>query len=90
MLSQLQSLVASASSGDMTGAAAIAQAIKAQVQSAAPPETFSPLLMQMLAPATGLPIFGCSVDPMLMAMQWSLLLGERRHSTGCANCARTA
>ncbi len=77
MLSQLQSLVASASSGDMTAAAAIAQAIKAQVQSAAPPETFSPLLMQMLAPATGLPIFGCSVDPMLMAMQWSLLLGAK-------------
>lgn len=77
VLGQLQSLVASARAGDMTGAAALAQAIQAQVQSAPPPEAVSPLLMQMLAPTTAFPAFGGAIDPMLMAMQWSLLLGAK-------------
>ncbi len=77
VLGQLQSLVASAQAGDMTAAAAIARTIQAQVQSSAPPAPVSPLLMQMLAPAGIFPALSGVVDPMLMAMQWSLLLGAR-------------
>ncbi len=77
MLANLQGLVAAAQTGDMTGAEALARAIGTQVQATLPGETPPPALMQLLAPATGFPMGGAEVNPMLMAMQMSLMLSAK-------------